>query len=203
MAESPFQISPDEVKNFLLASIVIAAGLIAFDRIYEPLHMLKYVLLAPLLLLMREIGHRVTAYYMTSYVDLEFSKTGGIMSLAAAMFAVLLNLPIILLFPVYSEFRNTQYESWGYEIDVIWAKREYWFASVGTICVMMLWPVFFYLGWNDLATAVGLFTFFQMIPFRKNSITEGATDGAYILLHSGFVWVMLLGLSVVLAALPL
>lgn len=203
MAETAFDFSVEELKNFLLASVVVAAGLIALDRIYEPLDMLKYILVAPLLLGFRELGQRVTAQQMDAYVETYFSQQGSIFTLATAVFAVLIDLPLIILLPLYNEFDNKEYESWGYQIDVIWSKREYWLASVGIVFVMLLWPVFMYLGWHDLATAVGLFTGFQLIPLKENALMEGTSDGAYIILHSGFVWTALVGLSILLAALPL
>jgi hypothetical protein len=203
MAETAYDFSIEEAKNFLLASVVVAAGFIALDRIYEPVHMLKYILLAPLLLGMREFGQRFTAQRMQAYVETEFSQEGSIFSLGIAIFAVIIDLPLILLLPIYNEFDNREYESWGYQIDVIWSKREYWIASVGLLAVMVLWPVFMLLGLNNMATAVGIFTALQLIPLKESNIMEGTTDGAYIILHSGFVWTMYLGISIVMAALPL
>lgn len=203
MAENAFDFSIEEVKSFILASIVVAAGFIALDRIYEPVHMLKYVLLAPLLLGLRELGQRLTAQQMNAFVETEFSREGSIFSLAVAMFAVIIDLPLILLLPIYNEFDNTVYESWGYEIDVVWSKREYWMASVGLLAVMLLWPIFMLLGWTNMATAVGIFTGFQMIPLKESNIMEGTTDGAYIILYSGFIWTLFIGLSIVMALLPL
>ena len=203
MPETAFDFSVEEVKNFLLASVVVAAALIALDRIYEPVHILKYVLLAPLLLGLREFGQRITAEQMNAYVETHFSRQGSIFSLATAVFAILIDLPLIILLPIYNEFDNTEYESWGYQIDVVWSKREYWLASVGIVFVMFSWPVFMLLGWNDMATAVGLFTGFQLIPLKESALMEGSSDGAYILLYSGFIWTALFGLSILMAAFPL
>lgn len=203
MAETAFDFSVEEVKNFLLASVVVAAALIALDRIYEPLHMLRYILVAPLLLGLREFGQRLTAQQMDAYVETEFSRQGSIFSIATAIFAVLIDLPLIILLPIYNTFDNKEYESWGYEIDVVWSKREYWLAAIGIVFVMLLWPVFMYLGWHNLATAIGLFTGFQLIPLKESALMEGTSDGAYILLYSGFVWTALFGLSILMAALPL
>jgi len=201
--ESAFQVSEEDAKNFLLAILVMTAAFTAFFRDFNLDSILVFGLASVLILGLRELAHRTVAYYMTAYTDLDFTRTGAILTIITAMAAVALDQPLIFLIPVSSEFRNVPYESWGYEIDVVWSKREYWFAAAGMAVVLIAGVTANYLGYERIALATAVFAFYQMLPFRENSIVEGSLDGAYILLNSGFIWLLFVGISILTIALSI
>lgn len=203
MAEDePATLTAEELKNFLLGAVVVAAGFIAFKHEYRISTAVFYLLAAFLVLFVRELSQRITAHLMNGYVDLRFSQHGAVITVLAAILSVFTGLPVILLIPVWNDYWNRNYESWGYEIPVLYSKREYWIASMGIVFLLLTWFAAYLLDFHQLSQAVALFTFFQLMPFRENSFTDGVMDGAYILLHSGFVWLVFIGISVAGILLP-
>lgn len=192
-----FDISNGEVRNFLLAALVMTLAFTAFFKEYEAGRILFFGTVSLLILGVRELAHRTIAYFMTAYVELEFSTMGALLSIMAAIGAVGLDLPLIILLPVSSSFSNVRYESWGYEIDVVWSKREYWFAAFGILALTLLTVVTWMLGYTRISLSTALFTLYQLLPLKETNLIEGSLDGAYILLYSGFVWLLFVGVAVV------
>lgn len=201
--ETPFHISEEDAKNFGLALLVMTAAFTAFFRDFQIASILFFGVVSALALGVRELSHRAIAYLMNAYNQLEFSRNSAILSIITAILAVAFDLPLIFLAPVWSEFENKQYESWGYEVDVIWAKREYWFAATGITFLIVIGTLAYYFGYERASLAISLFTAFQLLPFYENSLVEGSLDGAQILLQTGFMWLLFFGASIVGIALSI
>jgi hypothetical protein len=197
-----FKPSLEEIQNFAIAVIVVTVGLVTFYGEYTVYSMLLLFLTALAALFARETGQRLVGQLLNARVTLELSKVGAIVSLGAALIAYIGNTPAVFLLPIYSEFAAERYNQWGYEIPVVWSKREYWFAATGMVFVLSLALAAFMVESYVVSRSLALFAFFQLIPLKETSLSE-STDGAYILLQSGFVWLTLLAASILGIVFPL
>ena len=155
------------------------------------------------MLLSREIGQRTVAQWMDAYVELETSQEGAVTTFLGIIITALTSLPLLLLFPLQSEFEGHRYEQWGKSVDAIWAKRQYWLVSGGIIGMMILFLISLIAGFNQVAQMTVFFTVMQMLPFDFWGIPTGELDGAYILRWSGFAWLAMMGLNLVFLGLTL
>lgn len=192
----------EEIQNFGLAVLVVGAGLTAFYRSFSAFSVLTLFLTALTALLARETGQRLVAQLMKAEVTLEISKAGAIVSIGAAIFAVIADSPAIFLLPVYSVFKTSEHKQWGYDIPVIWSKREYWLAGAGIVSVLLIAGGAYLVESYVVSRSLALFCFFQMIPL-KDTVLSDSTDGAYVLLQSGFMWLLLTSLSILGIVFPL
>lgn len=200
MTRTAFQPSIEELNYFAVAVLIVAAGFIAFRRDYSPGTIGYYLAAGFLVMFFREFGQRTIGQWMDAQVTLELSPEGAVLSVLVAIFAVLTNLPLILLVPVTNSFDVKSYEHWGKSIDAMWLKREYWLASGGILSLFLGWLIFFLLGMNGIAAAFSLFTIFQLLPLDYSGIPTGTLDGAYILKQSGFIWLVMFGVAIVSVA---
>lgn len=194
--ESSFRPSLEEVNYFVLSAVVLGAAFTAYTGELTLRNGAVYSSLATVPLLLRELGQRIVAQWMSAYTELEMSLSGSVTTIVGAMFAVLTGLPILFTFPVESEFSGKKYEHWGKTIDALWMKRQYWLVSGGLVALFAGWIATFALGFTQVAEVIILFTFFQLMPFDYHRIPTGELDGAYILRWDGFVWLTMIGLAV-------
>lgn len=192
----------EEIQAFGIAVITVSAGLIAFYGDYSSFSIITLFLTSLAALFARETGHRIVAQLMNAEVTLELSKFGALATIGAAVFAVIGEMPAVFLLPVYSTFAVEGYEQWGYEIPAMWSKREYWFAATGIVFVLTLALGAFLVESYVVSRSLALFAFFQLIPIKETALSE-STDGAYILLQSGSVWITLLAASILGIVFPL
>ena len=192
----------EEVQNFAVAVLVTAAGLIAFYREFAVFSVIALFLTALTALFARETGQRLVAQLMKAKVKLEISKAGIVVSLGAALVAVITDAPVLFLIPVYSTFSVLEHKQWGYDIPVIWSKREAWIAGAGAFFMLSLAGIAYLLESYVVSRSLALFCFFQMIPL-KDTVLSDNTDGAYLLLQSGFMWLLLTALSILGIIFPL
>lgn len=190
----------EDLQSFIAASLVTAVAFLAYKSF--SLNRLPYIiLLAGLVVLSREIGQRMVAQWMDAYIDLEISFNGSATSLFAALMAFVTDLSIILLFPVTSSFSGKKYEHWGKSVDAIWAKRQYWLAVSGLTTLFAAWYFAYVFSFQLFAELASLFMFFQLMPFDYEAIPTSKLDGAYILLWSGFTWLIAMGTAVIMLVL--
>lgn len=197
MPRHTFKPRKDEVKNFVLASLVTGAAFTAYFQLYTFEAVVYYIAASAGVLLTRELGFRTIAQSMGAYVDFELSRPGAMVTLFAAIVAIAGSIPIILLFPVYAVFSNELYEQWGMEIDSIWMKREFWLFSSGVVMLLIGWAATYSLGFMELARMYALFAVFQLMPFDYSGLPTGPLDGAYVLRWSGFIWLIFMGIGVI------
>lgn len=197
---SPLHPTVEDVQAFIISSFVISICFMAFKSF--GLDSLPYVvLISSLTVFSREVGQRMVAQWMDAYIELEASMQGIGTSLFAAVIAFMTDLTPILLFPLTSSFSGKKYEHWGKSIDAIWAKRQYWLAVSGVITMFAMWYLAFVFDYMLLAELTSLFMFFQLMPFNHELIPTSMLDGAYILLWSGFTWLISMGVTVIMLVL--
>lgn len=199
--ESSFRPSIDEINNFVVASLLVGAALTAYSGILTPANSVFYAATGAAVLLARELGQRIVAQWQDAYVEFQVSLEGSFITVMGATIAILANLPLILLFPVFNEFSGRRYEHWGKTIDAVWMKRQFWIVSGGIIALFLTWLVTLRLGFASFAEAVILFQLFQLLPLDYSEIPTGPLDGAYILRWSGFVWLVMFGATLLAAVL--
>lgn len=192
-----YRISADEAKYLAVAVLTVAAGFAGYKQLTDPVPILSWLGIAALVIAVREFGQRTIAEWMDAYVEVELSTEGSSMTIVAAMIAYLLQMPIVALFPLASSFSGKSYEHWGRTIDAIWMKRQFWIVLGGLIALLLSWMVTLQLGFARVAEGFIVFTLFQLMPFDYKDIPTGTLDGAYILRWSGFVWLTLMGITVV------
>lgn len=193
---SPLHPTVEDLQAFLGSSAVIAVCFSVFKNF--GFQQFPYVfLISAAVVLSREIGQRMVAQWMDAYIDLEFSMNGSGTSLVAAGFAYLTDISLILLFPLTSGFSGKKYEHWGKSVDAIWAKRQYWLALSGLTTLFAGWYLSFILEYQLLAELASLFFFFQLMPFNYEMIPTSKLDGAYILLWSGFTWLITMAIAII------
>lgn len=197
-----FNFDNEDILAVAAGIAVAAIGFAGFNQRWQPLFMLQLLLASVLVVAAREISQRTTAYLMNAYQDTELRKKGSFVSIMFAVSAVLLEAPVALIIPFSSSWEQKDYEQWGKSIDVVYPKREYWLGAMGVVGVLALWSVMFYLDLDTLATSAGVFALSQMLPLNETGFFDGRTDGAYVLLHSGFIWLLLTGLSLLTIFLP-
>lgn len=192
----------DEIKAFAIAAITVSVGLIAFYGNFSAYSIVTLTITAIAALFARETGQRIIAQLMKASVKLELSRVGVIVTIGAAILAIGTDTPAVFLLPVYSKFAIERHEQWGYNIPVMWSKREYWLAATGILFVLVLSLAAFMVESYVVSRSLALFAFFQLIPINETSLSE-STDGAYILLQSGFVWLTLMAASILGIVFPL
>jgi hypothetical protein len=199
--KSSFRPTVDDITAFILSAVLISAAFIAFYENYTLLAAVGTILGSTLLLLAREIGQRTVAQWMDAYVELEISEEGAAITFFGVLVTALTSLPLLLLFPLQSEFSGRKYEQWGKSVDAIWAKRQYWLVTGGITGLMIFYMISAIAGFNQVAQMTAYFTIMQMMPFDFWAIPTGELDGAYMLRWSGFTWIALMGLNIVFLAL--
>lgn len=192
-----------DVKNFLIGSAVAGVAFTAFTGVFTLKNLFYYMVAGLVVMTLREAGQRTVAHWMESYVDLKVSKEGSMTTLLAAGFSIVSDFSLILLFPIYSDFSGERYEQWGKSIDAMWMKRQYWLSSAGIIGLWAGWAAAMAFSLPQMAQAISAFTVFQLMPFDYEKIPTDELDGATILRWSGFVWLLMTGLTIVMVALTL
>lgn len=140
---------------------------------------------------------------MNAEVTVELSEPGTAATLVGAATGFLTSFPFTLIFPIYNSYSNKRYESWGYEVDVVWTKRRYWIASVGMISMLLTAWISYGFEAYTISKGICIFVLFQLIPLKETPLIEGDLDGSHILIHSGFTWVAFIALAVLGVAAPL
>lgn len=193
---SPLHPTVEDLQAFIGSSLVVAVCFLAYKEMGLP--QIPYVILiSGIVVFFREAGQRMVAQWMDAYIDLEFSMEGAGTSLFGALMAYLTGFSIILLFPLTSSFSGRKYEHWGKSVDAIWAKRQYWLAFGGLTTLFGGWYLAYIFEYQLLAELASLFLFFQLMPFDYEYIPTDRLDGAYILLWSGFTWLISMGVTII------
>lgn len=193
----------EDLQNFLIGSAIIGVAFTAFTGLFTLENFVFYTVTGVVVMLLREAGQRTVAHWMESYVDLEISREGALLTLLAAGFSVVSDFSLILLFPVFSDFSGERYEQWGKSIDAMWMKRQYWLASSGIMGLWAGWIFAVMLSLDMMAQAIALFAIFQLLPFDYEKIPTGELDGATILRWSGFAWLLMMGFSILMLVVTL
>ncbi|MFQ3308107.1 MAG: hypothetical protein ACI977_000324 [Candidatus Nanohaloarchaea archaeon] len=201
--KSSFRPSVDDIYAFILSAVLISAAFIAFYKNYALGTAAITVTGSILILLAREVGQRSVAQWMDAYVELEISEEGAVITFFGVIITALTSIPLLLLFPLQSEFSGRKYEHWGKSIDAIWAKRQYWLVTGGITGLMIFYLLSAILGFTQIAQMTSYFAIMQMLPFDFWGIPTGELDGAYILRWSGFTWLILMGLNLFFLGLTL
>lgn len=194
---SSFEMERQEIQYLLVATLVAGAAFSAYKQIMSPVPALVWTGIAALVIITRELGQRSVAQGMHAYVDTELSAQGAGVTILAAILAYLTQLPVIALFPLSSSFSGERHEQWGKSIDAIWMKRQFWMVAGGLVALFLGWLVAFGLGFSMAAEAFIIFLFFQLLPLDYPEIPTGALDGAYVLRWSGFIWLGMMGVTLV------
>lgn len=193
----------DDVINAAIASAIIGVAFTAFRGLFTLEAFAFYVVVGLILVILREGGQRTVAHWMDSYVDLKISREGSMLTLLAAGFSIVSNFQLIMLFPLFSDFSGKSYEQWGKEVDAMWMKRQYWLSSAGIIGLWLGWIVAYAVSMNRITEAIAMFTIFQLLPFDYEKIPTGSLDGATVLRWSGFVWLLMMGFSIIMLVLSI
>lgn len=201
--KSSFRPTVDDINAFILSTVLISAAFIAFYENYTLVTALTTVAASTTILLFRELGQRTVAQWMEAYVELEISEEGAVTTFFGALITFLTGIPLLLLFPLQSEFSGRKYEQWGKSVDAIWAKRQYWLVTGGITGLMIFYLISMIAGFNQAAQMTAYFTILQLMPFDFWGIPTGELDGAYILRWSGFTWLILMGLNLLFLGLTL
>ena len=197
---SPLHPTVEDLQAFIASTAVLAVCFLAYKQMsYTRLPYL--ILISGLVILSREVGQRTVAQWMDAYIDLQTTLNGSATSLFGAFLAFVTGLPIILLFPLTSSFSGKKYEHWGKSIDAIWAKRQYWLAISGITTLFTAWMIAYNFNLQLFAELSALFLFFQLMPFDYEMIPTERLDGAYILLWSGFSWLISMGVAIIMLVL--
>ncbi len=191
----------EDVYNFVLGTGVLAAAFAAFYGEFEVGGAVFYLSASATVLATREFGVRAAANVLDGYASLEVSSEGSTTTLFGAIISVITGLPVILLFPIYSEVSRKKYEQWGRSIDVVWAAYKFKIARWGVAALLLGFVLAGSFGLEKIAQMYALFAFFQMLPFDYSGIPTGPLDGAEILRWSGFWWLLFTGISLLMIAL--
>jgi hypothetical protein len=194
----PLKPTKNDVQNFALGGTTLGAAFSGYKQVTEPETVLVFITFGLISLFFRELGQRVIAHWMESEVELKLSKEGAVTTVFVAMFSYISVLSLVFLVPVSSSFSAKSYEHWGKSIDAIWAKRKYWLVSSGIVSLFCAWALAYSSGISNLAELISLFTFFQLLPLDEHKKICGKLDGAYIMLHTGFTWVIFMGITIIL-----
>lgn len=191
----------EDVYNFVLGTGVLAAAFAAFYGEFEVGSAVFYLSASAAVLATREFGVRAAANVLDGYASLEVSSEGSTATLFGAIISVITGLPVILLFPVYSEVSRKRYEQWGRSTDVVWAMYKFKIARWAVAALLAGFVLAGSFGFEKVAQMYALFAFFQMLPFDYSGIPTGPLDGAEILRWSGFWWLLFTGISLLMIAL--
>jgi len=203
MPES-FKPDVEEVNYFIAAVLITAAAFTAFSGNLTLRSTGLYLIAATLTLLIREVGQRTVAHLMKAETELHLSLKGSIITLIGSIAAIITQLPVILLFPIYNTYSVTKYEHWGRSIDAMWLKREHQIAIAGiTALIISSIAAQLVLNSPQIAQSLLIFTIFQLLPFDYPKIPTGPLDGATILKQNGFKWTVLTTISLITLAITL
>lgn len=191
----------DDLYSFVIGTAVLAAAFAAFYGEFEVGKAVFYLSASGVVLATREFGIRAAANVLDGYASLEVSSEGSTTSLFGAIISVLTGLPVILLFPVYSDVSRKRYEQWGRSTDVVWAMYKFKIARWAIAALFVGFVVASSSGFDKVSQMFALFAFFQMMPFDYSGIPTGSLDGAEILRWSGFYWLLFTGISLLMIAL--
>ena len=197
---SPLHPTVKDLKAFASSTVVIAVCFLAYKQLSYT-RIPYFLAISGLVILSREVGQRTVAQWMDAYIDLQTTMNGLATSLFGAFLAFVTGLPIILLFPLTSSFSGKKYEHWGKSIDAIWAKRQYWLAISGITTLFTGWMLAYNFEFQLFAELSALFMFFQLMPFDYEAVPTERLDGAYILLWSGFSWLISMGVAIIMLVL--
>jgi len=189
-----------DMYNFLIATGVLASAFAAFYGEFRIGRSLFYLSSSALILAFREFGVRAAANVLDGYASLELSNEGSTTTLLGAIMSVVTGLPLILLFPIYSEVSRKKYEQWGRSTDVVWAMYKFKIARWAIVSLFAGFLLTSSFGLERVSQMFALFAFFQMMPFDYRSIPTGPLDGAEILRWSGFYWLLFTGISLLMIA---
>lgn len=191
----------EDIYNFFLGTGILAGAFASFYGQFQVSNALFYLGASALVLGTREFGIRAAANVLDGYASLEISSSGSTTTLFGAIVSVITGLPVLLLFPVYSEVSRKRYEQWGRSTDVVWAMYKFKISRWAVLALLGGFIVVRSLGFNQVSQMYALFAFFQLMPFDYSGIPTGPLDGAEILRWSGFWWLLLTGTSLLLIAL--
>ncbi|MFB6245600.1 MAG: hypothetical protein ABEJ03_04625 [Candidatus Nanohaloarchaea archaeon] len=193
----------NDLENLFLAAAAITVALTGFYGSLESSSIRNASIAASAALLSREVLQRAVARFIKTEVHTELSKTGTALTVAAGVFSYVTSTPVVFAVTVFSEFSNRRYESWGYSIDVPWVKRRYWMAWTGIAGMLLTAFAAHSLQAYTVSRSISIIALFALLPMKENLLVEGETDGARILIHSGFMWLLLTGLALLGAVSPL
>ena len=197
----PLRPSENDLKNFLIGGATVGAAFAAYKQVADLPTFALFIVFGLTTLFFRELGQRIVAQWMESEVHTELSKEGAVTTVIVGLLSYISVFSLAFFVPVSSSFSAPSYEHWGKGIDAIWAKRQYWLASSGIVFLLVGWALVYSLGVSALAELIALFTFFQLLPLDKEKKITGKLDGAYILLWTGFTWLIFMGLTVIMMVL--
>ena len=196
---SPLHPTFEDSVAFVAASLVTAAAYYAFTS--PGLSEAVVVAAAAFsIILAREIGQRMVAYWMDAYINLEFSQEGSGTTLFFAFLSVVTDLNLLALFPLTSSFSGERYEHWGKSVDAIWSKRQYWLVLGGIVTMFGAWTLFHTFNMETFEKLSALFIFFQLLPFDYWAIPTDRLDGVYIILQSGLTYLLAFGVELLVMA---
>ncbi|MFB6100397.1 MAG: hypothetical protein ABEK16_03920 [Candidatus Nanohalobium sp.] len=187
----------EDIQNFLIGGVTVGAAFSAYKQVTAPKTFAVFILFGLITLFFRELGQRVVAHWMEADVSSELSREGAVATILVAAFSYVSVFNLAFLVPVFSEYSNKRYEHWGKGIDAIWAKREYWLAASGITTLLLGWFTVYSLGFQNLAELTALFTFFQLLPLDEEKPLCGQLDGAYIIMWTGFMWLIFMGTTII------
>jgi formate-dependent nitrite reductase membrane component NrfD len=199
----PLNPSEEDVKNFLLGGLTVGVVFAAYKQVSGFQSFALFLVFGLIALFFREVGQRVIAHWMEAEVDSGFSAEGAVTSILIGAFSYISTFNLVWLTPVFSEFSNKSYEHWGKSIDAIWAKRQYWLVSGGFLTLFTGWILSYSLGFENLAEITALFTFFQLLPLDAEKKVCGDLDGTYLIMWSGFIWLIFTGLTIIMMVLSI
>jgi hypothetical protein len=183
-------------KDVVVSIIIISAALIIYFKGYNLSSGVFITSIAMTAFLIREIGQRTVSRWMDAYVETKLSRKGTGVTLFISLISAITSLPVIWLIPTINSFSQKKHEHWGKSVDSMWSKREYWIASGGITALSAVSLTSLALSQTQVTQALTAYTLSQLVPLR-DSIVEGDTDGAYILFHSGFTWLIFTGINIV------
>lgn len=186
-----------KTKKYVLPGIMIGIGLTGYFQNFQPFNLAKYLIIGFSVFAVRETSQRLIARYMAASVETKFSIEGTSVTLLTAAFSTAAKVPFALLIPCTNSFSQKRYEHWGKAVDAMWSKRQFWVATTGTTVLTLTAALFHGLNYDIIVQGFTLFTLTNLIPLR-DLLIEGSTDGTYILFHSGFTYLLLAGLNIVM-----
>jgi hypothetical protein len=198
---NPLHPSEEDLRNFLVGGATVGAAFAAYKQVTDISTFALFIFFGLSTLFLRELGQRVVAQWMESDVHTELSAKGAASTVLVGIFSYISAFNLAFFVPVFSSFSAPSYEHWGKGIDAIWAKRRYWLVSTGIVSLMFGWLLAYSLGVSPLAEMIALFTFFQLLPLDEEKQITGQLDGAYILLWTGFTWLIFMGLTLIMMVL--
>lgn len=190
------------IEDNIIPLIVVVFAFIGY-RTQVDLNTVTLVLGASIFVLgIREAAQRTTARLMGASVNMNMSRKGSATTTLVALYSYVTGLGLAVILPLFNTYESERYESWGKSVDVVWSKREFWLALSGILTLTLSSLTLYRIEYFTFLQLTTIFTLSQMIPLRE-LVVEGSTDGAYILFHSGFTWLILTGANLMLLGLTI